>query len=159
MSVDEEPFDSKEYKYKRMHTIQTNNKEMSEDVFCTTCGRTQDDSEARFCSNSFHLTKNKQMTPAERIENEAANYYTIEIYPVNWMVKREGYIAGAKAEYNRAQQEIANHIAVNSLLTDSEGEADLANKLYVLTKENADLKEEIKQLKRAVGFSDNPLLK
>lgn len=79
------------------------------------------------------------MTPAQRIEKEAEDY----AYNTDQV---KGYIAGAKAEYNRAQQEIANHIAVNSLLTDSDGEADLANKLYVLIKENADLKEEIRKL-------------
>lgn len=40
----------------------------------------------------------------ERIRKQAYDYYSIEIYPVTWQVKREGYIAGATAENERIKK-------------------------------------------------------
>lgn len=98
------------------------------------------------------------MTEQERIEKEAeqnADSFERRGCSAHYGY-RVGYIAGANAELKRIDSdaakikhvitqlenkllgkdsEIANHIAINSLLIDSDGEADLANKLYNLRDE------------------------
>lgn len=63
-----------------------------------------------------------------------------------------GYSEGSECvdcakEKHELRQEIANHIAVNSLLTDSDGEADLANQIYKLAVQLKSKDEEIQAMK------------
>lgn len=51
-------------------------------------------------------------------------------------------------ENERLKTELANHIAVNSLLVDSDGEADLANKLFNLQTDYSKVKTELAEVKR-----------
>lgn len=71
-----------------------------------------------------------------------------------------GYSEGSECvdcakEKHELRQEIANHIAVNSLLTDSDGEADLANKLFKAQEEIQQLKEALKEILPITEDSDS----
>lgn len=60
-------------------------------------------------------------------------------------------------ELKRKDEEIANHIAVNSLLTDSDGEAYLANKLFKAQKQIQQLREALKEKDEEIAVIKDPL--